>query len=565
MEIVPHVVVSFVGSGADRTRPARLMASRPPERPAPMAVDLHGDLYAPVGATPRGDWRGSFPGFAVVAMGVARWAGGRAAAGLLSVTRVMRAWPRWAVLLLAAVVLRCATFGDPVLHIDEQFYFATARAMIEGAAPYLDVWDRKPIGLFLLYAPAAALGLTVSIWAYQAMALASATATAALIARLAARAGWARGALYAALAYLIWLDLLEGDGGQTPVFYNLPMVAAASLIAPRADDAAHPARRLRDGALALALVGIALQIKYSVVFEGLFFGLWWIVRERRLGRPWWQACALAVPLAALAAAPTLAAWGWYAGHGSSDAFVYANFRSIGARQAGGWAESGGNLGVLLLIVSPLVALATFAARLPRAPGADGALQRWLIAWAIFAGGAVLVFGTWFDHYALPLLVPLCACAAGFVAEHRRAWVAPRLLAVAFAGALALVVGKQIAGDTRAQFAAVARAVGQEGPGCLFVYSGPPMLYAAADRCVPTRYRFPSHLTRPRERGAIGVDQQAEIERVFASRPQIVVIGLPFRGERADLHALAVREVSLGYRLRETLPLGSDRLAIYALR
>lgn len=478
--------------------------------------------------------------------------------------RAFRAWPRWAVLLLAAIVLRAASLGSPVLYIDEEFYFATARAMAEGALPYVDVWDRKPVGLFLLYMPAAALGMPLGIWAYQALALACATATAALIARLAVRAGWAGGALPAALAYLVWLDLLEGDGGQTPVFYNLAMVSAGALLAPRADDAGRAGRRFVHGCAALALVGVALQIKYSVVFEGLFFGLWWIFREHRLGRPWWQALALALPLAALAAAPTLAAWGWYAAHGHGDAFTYANFRSIGERQAGGWIESGGNLAILLLLVSPLVALAVLAARLPRDDGAVGMLQRWLFAWAIVAGAAVLVFGTWFDHYALPLLVPLCACAAGAFAAPAACRTALRMLAVAAFGALALVIGKHVARDSGAQFGAVTQAIGH-GRGCLFVYSGPPMLYAAAGRCVPTRYRFPSHLTRPRERGAIGVDQQAEIERVFRARPEIVVIGLPFRGERSDMRALAVRAVGRDYRLRGVLPLGNDRLAIYALR
>jgi hypothetical protein len=476
-----------------------------------------------------------------------------------------RSLPRWTILLLAALVLRGITFGDPILHIDEEFYFATARALIEGAVPYVDVWDRKPVGLFLLYAPAAALGMPLGIWAYQLLALASATATAALIARLADRSGWANGALPGALAYLIWLNLLEGDGGQTPVFYNLLMVGAASLLAPRADDAADPGRRFRDGCVALALVGLALQIKYTVVFEGLFFGLWWIAREWRLGRPWWHALLFALPLAALAAMPTLAAWSWYAAHGFGDAFTYANFRSIGERHAGDWGESGGNLAILLLIVSPLVALATLAARLPRAAGALGEVQRWLIVWAVVAGGAVLVFGTWFDHYALPLLVPLCVCAAGFFAQHRRSrFVTPRLLIVAGVGALAIVFGKHFSGASRGQFAAVVRAIGQ-GSGCLWVYSGPPMLYPYAHRCVPTRYRFPSHLARVRERGAIGVDQQSEIERILATRPAIVVVSKPYRGERPELRALNVRALAGSYRVTAALPLGSDTLVVYARR
>ena len=80
--------------------------------------------------------------------------------------------PRWAILLLVAIVARAATFGNPIVHVDEEYYFVTARSMLDGALPYVDIWDRKPIGLFLLYVPAAALGMPFGIWAYQAMALA---------------------------------------------------------------------------------------------------------------------------------------------------------------------------------------------------------------------------------------------------------------------------------------------------------------------------------------------------------------------------------------------------------
>lgn len=471
--------------------------------------------------------------------------------------------PRLAVLLLAAVACRAVTFGNPVVHVDEQFYFAAARAVWGGAVPYLDVWDRKPVGLFLLYLPAAALGVPLGVWAYQACALASAVATAWLVARLAERAGWARGALPAALGYLLWLDLLEGEGGQTPVFYNLAVVAAASLVAPRADDAVRPGRRLACGAGAFALVGCALQIKYSVVFEGAFFGLWWLLRELRLRREPSLAVLAATGLAALAALPTLAAWRWYAVHGWAGAFVYANFVSIGQRVPDPAAAQALNLLVVVLVLAPLLWMAALAARLPRIDDPARALRRWLFAWCAAAAAGLLAFGSYFDHYALPLLVPLCACAAGF-AEHRLARrVLPPLFALLVCGSQAMLVAKRAARGTPAEFAALARAVG-DGPGCLYVYSGPPMLYAASPRCAQTRYRFPSHLTRARERGAIGVDQQGEIARILAARPAIVVMSQPFRGERPELRAFALRLMTPAYRLRTAVPLGSQRIAVYAL-
>ena len=126
-----------------------------------------------------------------------------------------------------AIAARAVTFGSPVVHVDEPFYLTVADMMRHGAIPYVDVWDRKPVGLFLLYWTAAIWGLPASLYVYQAMAGASVVATAWLGTSLAERAGWRAGALPAALLYILWLDLADGQGGQTPVFYNLLMAGAA--------------------------------------------------------------------------------------------------------------------------------------------------------------------------------------------------------------------------------------------------------------------------------------------------------------------------------------------------
>jgi hypothetical protein len=52
--------------------------------------------------------------------------------------------------------------------------------MLDGALPYVDIWDRKPIGLFLLYAAIRLLGGD-GILAYQVTATAFAVATAAVL------------------------------------------------------------------------------------------------------------------------------------------------------------------------------------------------------------------------------------------------------------------------------------------------------------------------------------------------------------------------------------------------
>ena len=444
--------------------------------------------------------------------------------------------------MVAALVMRAIDLGNPVIHVDEAYYFVVARAMAHGALPYVDIWDRKPIGLFLLYLPAAALPWRLGIVAYQLMAFASAVATAWLIARLADRAGWRRGATLAAVAYLVWLDLLGGVGGQAPVFFNLLMAGAGTL-----------ALRGRRGAglAAMTLVGLALQVKYSVVFEGIALGLWLLWRH---WGGWAQAAIQAALLVAVALAPTAAAFATYAALDQAPAFVFTNFTSIFARGADPSGESLGNAATLLLLLSPLVAMAF-------AGGSGTPERRFLRGWLVAALLGVALFGTWFDHYGLPVLVPGCACAAGFFASARWRRLAPVVLALATViGLTRVVIDRHHRGDG-AQLAALATAVGP-APGCLFVYSGETMLYPASGRAPCSRWVFPSHLSRTREAGAVGVDQAGEVRRILAARPAAIVMRPPYRGERPAIRALVAGEAHRRYRLAARLPMGREQVEVW---
>ena len=58
---------------------------------------------------------------------------------------------------LVALALRLPDIGNPLVDLDEQMYLLVGQRMWDGAIPYVDIWDRKPIGLFLIYAASAAL------------------------------------------------------------------------------------------------------------------------------------------------------------------------------------------------------------------------------------------------------------------------------------------------------------------------------------------------------------------------------------------------------------------------
>ena len=218
-----------------------------------------------------------------------------------------------------------------------------------------------------------------------------------------------------------------------------------------------------------------------------------------------------------------------------------------------------NVGTLVLLLSPVLAMA-FGAR-GAATGGEPETRRFLFGWLAVSVGALIAFPPWFDHYGLPVLVPGCACAAGFFARRSQRRLAHVILAVvAIAGQITVLVNRANRGNG-AQLAALARAVGS-GPGCLYVYSGSTMLYRITGRCLVSRFVVPAHLNRLRETGAIGVDQTAELRRILAAAPAVIVMRPPFRGERADIRRIVLAHVRQHYRLAAVRPLGGENIAVY---
>ena len=166
--------------------------------------------------------------------------------------------------------------------------------------------------------------------------------------------------------------------------------------------------------------------------------------------------------------------------------------------------------------------------------------------------------------ASPLLVPLSVAAAGFVAAHRWRRFGLPALALALVLGQVVLIAKETVRGTPAEFAHLRQAVGR-GHGCLFVYSGPTMLYPATGRCRVTRYIFPSHLMHKRETGAIGANQEQEIERIFTREPEVVVLGGPFHDERPEQRARVIAHLAQNYDIRARVTLGSETMSVFRLR
>jgi len=456
----------------------------------------------------------------------------------------------WMAILLgvAALALRLPQLGNPIVHIDDQFYLMTGRALLEGELPYVDIWDRKPLGLFLIYAAIGLLG-GAGIVQYQLVATLFAAGTALVVARIARRYANARGAVLAGICYLASLGMIGGAGGQSPVFYNLFM-AGAALLTLGALDAPAGRRFVPSAFGAMLLAGLAVFVKQTAVVEGCFFGLvllsiLWI-RTRSAGR----VAAFALAFAACGIGPTLAAFLAYSALGHADAFWFANIVSIFLKgPVGSWTLLSG----FLLLVISLFPLGVCAAAGLRSIDwrRDGRVRDealFLGGWLAAAVGGFLIIPNFFDHYALPLLVPACVAAAPLFARERngRVFAAFAILwGAVFSGFPGFAPARAAQADTGRAAAIVSAHL---GGGCLYVHEGPIHLYRATGACRLTRYPFPDHLNSAPEAGATGIDAVAEVRRILAARPRVIVTARRVTlAENAATRAILDAELEGGYR------------------
>ena len=434
------------------------------------------------------------------------------------------AWRQLAVLLVLGLVLRGATFGDTNLHVDESFYFLVGQEMHRGAIPYVDIWDRKPIGLFLIYYAIA--GISTSVIAYQLAAWLAASATAWVIALIARRWTGVQGGLLAGAAYLLMLPLFEGWGGQAPVFYNLPVAAAALLIL---DDHANLDRG-RAGwrcTLAMALCGLAITMKQTVGVEAAFFGLYATWRLWR-GGPGFGAVLAPATWIALGLLPTAAVALTYLHIGHWPEWWRAMVTSNLAKTRPPILEVLLNILRIILWLYPLLGLAV-PSLVTEAKEARPFVGGWI--GASFLG--ILAVPNFYGHYALPILVPLAVASAPFLGR-RDAGVFLITMIALFSLVLYNPFNFAETRQARAAMSKMAAAIRQhDSGGGLFVSDGPVYLYALADKHPPSPLTFPPHLNEWMEHDASHLKTDEEVRRILARGPGVVVLSVFPRTNLSD--------------------------------
>ncbi|MES2420521.1 MAG: hypothetical protein V4595_04390 [Pseudomonadota bacterium] len=469
---------------------------------------------------------------------------------------------RWAsalVLLLVAFAIRSPFFGNPVIHSDEQFYLLVGDRLLQGAWPFVDIFDRKPVGLFLIFAAIRSVGGD-GVLMYQLAATLVAAATAWLVVRIVDRLSpddaSPVASLGAGLVYLVWIIVFDGAGGQSAVWGNALMAAAALLVLDTTRGHRHISMR---GAGAMLLIGIAMQIKYTAMFEGIFFGLTLLWTAHRNGRSIGRLAADASLWIGAALLPTALAWAVYAAAGHGDAFVFANFLSIFGQQDDDTVRS--NLLKLLGGAALSLPLAWLAWR-GRQAGS------FALGWVAAAVIALLIMHTFELLYILPLALPLSVAAGTGLNGPTARKTIFRLTAVLVFGALSATILTTIRigrrGNAR-QIAQLVQLIGQQPRGCMFAYGSEPILYFLTRSCLPTPYIFRSHLGQTTESHGTGIDPVVEVTRLLAARPGVIVVRAAKPSTSLATQALVLRAIAARYRLVGSVKIGGLSQSVYRLR
>jgi hypothetical protein len=414
-----------------------------------------------------------------------------------------------------ALMARLATFGDPTLHTDEEFYFLVGQKMLDGQLPYVDLWDRKPFGLFLIYAGIA--WISRSVVAYQIVATISVGLTAYLLTQILAHRVNQMTQLGVAFLYIAVLPWLGGFGGQTPVFYN-PMIAGAALLVVRALPELESGKVGRSVYVAIALCGVALTIKQTVVVESAFFGLFSIYMAWRNGLPPKRIPVHLFSFAAIGILPMASVATFYLVYGHWAEFYQA---MVDSNLSKGAAPTGWKLRQASVLVFPLaipLSLASAGLSIMR----QDAVRTFLFFWLMSAIAALFLVPNFYWHYGLPLLLPICACTA--FAMDRWRMLLPAVTAIGLFGLwLTQAFNLEFHRRSAVHFEYTVQQAKAHAPrGTLLVYDGPVYLYAATELKPLSKVVFPSHFSETLESGTTGRSSVTELRETLRKKPGAVL-------------------------------------------
>jgi 4-amino-4-deoxy-L-arabinose transferase-like glycosyltransferase len=327
----------------------------------------------------------------------------------------------FALFLFLVVFLRFSSFFQSGIGPDESIYLLMARSLTEGKPPYTEFFDNKPIGIYVLFS-LALLIFGNSVLSIRLAACTVISITCYLLYRLGkviskndSKVGLIAGTLYAVLTL--------GSGGissDTEIFFAPFVVFAFYLVFSLIVNLAKPINQSPLKLLLIGLtMGIGLQVKQVVIFEFIAILIWvsinlYYLYQTNLIYLFKQVFRCYVILGIGLIAPFALIVTYFIITGHFDDFTYANFYAnlvrIGDER---WSVNNFGIGFLIQVKSNLLLwlclfLIPFYWRYSQdiTPEEKRNLT-YLIIWFAMAFLGVCAPKSFYAHYFLQLLPPLC--------------------------------------------------------------------------------------------------------------------------------------------------------------
>lgn len=429
---------------------------------------------------------------------------------------------QWALALIASCGILLCLLGFGLVRgptLDASVFMTIARIIASGGAPYLDAWDHKPPGIYLVEALASFV-LPFGDWTRAWVISAAASVGTLVIAgvTLAGRVSSAVAFTVALItgALLLGCHLAALGGGYSEPLALFPATVAL-VLGTRSDTSRRDAVLAGIGSGAAAMISLQLAPAVAAIF--IVLG----VADRRVSRAMaYGLGAIVVPLAVL---------GWLAASGALvatwDALVVYNRVYVQNREAPGL-DTLLRLLPAVLIASPLIAgslarCAIIASR--RAPSRlEFASALWIGIWVIY----VAAQGDFFAHYAIAIAAPLMILGGlglGGVTASARRPSAAMVDAIILASLVVPVVlavrsepGPIASRQVRDAAMAVNMSTGSDAR--LFVWGNEPLLYIDSDREPASRFVYLRPLTTV---GFSDAAQAAALLEEWVNRPPDVIV------------------------------------------
>jgi hypothetical protein len=391
--------------------------------------------------------------------------------------------------------------------LDAGVYSLMGGRIASGALPYVDVWDHKPPGLYLVNALGDFISGSAGSWQVAwVISVAALVLTGVVVADTLRRLGWRRSAWIAGAGCALELASfpLARGGGLTETLAVLPAAFALRLVGVGPPTARRTlaaglgagiatATSLQAAPVLLAALAVVIVRQYKAGMRPMLLRLAWVVVGA--GMVWTALLAVlstagATPAAAMALVRYNAAFAQLGGR--DDSFVGEALHGI-------------------LVLSPLAIAALLGLRRSLSspllrPMAAGALV-WIAASAAF----ILAQGRLELHYLAPLAVPLSLLLPAGIpgrAHARRlgfarvAMAASLLVAAASVSILLIstetAIGLEVRSRQAARDQSVATWIASHSAvdDSLFVWGNRPQLYSLAQRPPASQYIYLLPLLTP---------------------------------------------------------------------